>query len=205
MVDPHHARLSLVRQCRLVSIARSSFYYAGKGESPLNLRLMRLIDEQFLATPFYGSRQIDMDSSESPVHGQQEGSAYNGHFETVCYHPLFLFTDHGDCVAATLRRGHVSSADDWDELLVPETDRQQAQGKRVAVRADAAFARPADLRGAGGARCPVRDPDAGEQAPGARNRRPPVSFAGTAEPQAIGPAAHPLSSVHHGKQPATPE
>ena len=31
---------------------------------------------------------LDMDSSESPVHGQQEGSAYNGHFESVCYHPL---------------------------------------------------------------------------------------------------------------------
>ena len=38
MVDPAHTRLSLVRQCRLVSIARSSFYYAGTGESPLNLR-----------------------------------------------------------------------------------------------------------------------------------------------------------------------
>ena len=34
---------------------------------------------------------LDMDSSESPVHGQQEGVAYNGHFESVCYHPLFLF------------------------------------------------------------------------------------------------------------------
>ena len=34
---------------------------------------------------------LDMDSRESPVHGAQEGSAYNGHFETVCYHPLFLF------------------------------------------------------------------------------------------------------------------
>jgi len=43
---------------------------------------------------------LDMDSSESPVHGQQKGSAYNGHFETVCYHPLFLFNDHGDCLAA---------------------------------------------------------------------------------------------------------
>ena len=32
-----------------------------------------------------------MDSTESPVHGQQEGSAYNGHFESVCYHPLLLF------------------------------------------------------------------------------------------------------------------
>ena len=84
-----------------------------------------------------------MDSSESPVHGQQEGSTYNGHFETVCYHPLFLFNDHGDCVAAKLGPGNVSSADDWEELLVPEIDRQQAEGQRVAFRADAAFARPA--------------------------------------------------------------
>ncbi len=58
MVEPEHARLSIVRQCRLVSIARSSFYYQGKGESELNLRLMRLIDEQYLETPFYGSRQM---------------------------------------------------------------------------------------------------------------------------------------------------
>ena len=86
---------------------------------------------------------LDMDSSESPVQGQQEGSAYNGHFASVCYHPLFLFTDHGDCVAAKLRPGNVSSADDWEELLVPEIDRQQAEGQRVAFRADAAFARPA--------------------------------------------------------------
>ena len=58
MVAPQHAGLSITRQCRLVSITRSSFYYEGKGESPLNLRLMRRIDEQFLETPFYGSRQM---------------------------------------------------------------------------------------------------------------------------------------------------
>ncbi|HEY3113421.1 MAG TPA: transposase, partial [Gemmatimonadaceae bacterium] len=86
---------------------------------------------------------LDMDSSESPVHGQQEGSAYNGHFETVCYHPLFLFNEHGDCLAAKLRPGNVPSADDWDELLVPEIERQQAEGKEVAFRGDAAFAKPA--------------------------------------------------------------
>ncbi len=51
-VDPEHGALSIARQCRLVSIARSSFYYEGRGESPLNLRLMRLIDEQFLETRF---------------------------------------------------------------------------------------------------------------------------------------------------------
>ena len=65
---------------------------------------------------------LDMDSSESPVHGAQEGSAYNGHFESVCYHPLFLFNEHGDCLAASLRPGNVPSADDWDDLLVPEIE-----------------------------------------------------------------------------------
>jgi Transposase DDE domain group 1 len=85
---------------------------------------------------------LDMDSSESPVHGQQEGSAYNGHFESVCYHPLFLFNNEGDCLAAKLRPGNVHSADDWDELLLPEIDRQQTEGRHVAFRADAAFAKP---------------------------------------------------------------
>ena len=58
MIDPNHPRLSIVRQCELVTISRSSFYYEGKGESFLNLELMRLIDEQFLDTPYYGSRQM---------------------------------------------------------------------------------------------------------------------------------------------------
>ena len=58
MVDPKHPRLGIVRQCALVGISRSSFYYEGKGESSLNLALMRLIDEQFLETPWYGSRQM---------------------------------------------------------------------------------------------------------------------------------------------------
>jgi hypothetical protein len=90
-----------------------------------------------------GRTVLDMDSTESPVHGQQGGSAYNGHFETVCYHPLFLFHDHGDCLAEKLRPGNVSSADDWEELLVPEIDASRTKGPRVAFRADAAFARPA--------------------------------------------------------------
>ena len=58
MVAPQHAGLSSTRQCRLVSITRSSFYDASRGDSPLNLRLMRRIDEQCLETPFYGSRQM---------------------------------------------------------------------------------------------------------------------------------------------------
>ena len=39
---------------------------------------------------------LDMDSSESPTHGQQEGSAWNGHFGCTCYHPLFVFNQFGD-------------------------------------------------------------------------------------------------------------
>jgi hypothetical protein len=85
---------------------------------------------------------LDMDSTESPVHGQQEGSANNGYFETTCYHPLLLFSQHGDCLAAKLRPGNVHSAEDWDELLLPEIERQQAEGKRVTFRADAAFGKP---------------------------------------------------------------
>jgi len=54
----HHPGLSLSRQCRLLSISRSSFYYAPKGESPENLALMRRIDGLFLKYPFFGSRQM---------------------------------------------------------------------------------------------------------------------------------------------------
>ena len=58
IIDPEHPRLSVVRQCELVSISRSGFYYRPAGETPLNLTLMRLTDEQFLETPWYGSRQM---------------------------------------------------------------------------------------------------------------------------------------------------
>ena len=53
--DPN---LSITRQCRLLSLSRSSFYYAAKGESEANLALMRRIDELFLKYPFFGSRQM---------------------------------------------------------------------------------------------------------------------------------------------------
>src|SRR2546425_2507269 len=85
---------------------------------------------------------LDLDSTEIPVYGQQEQSAYNGHFESTCYHPLLLFNREGDCLAAKLRPGNVHSADEWEELLLPEIERQQKQGKEVVFRADAAFAKP---------------------------------------------------------------
>jgi hypothetical protein len=85
---------------------------------------------------------LDLDSSESPVHGQQEGAAYNGHFESVCYHPLFLFNQFGHCEGALLRPGNVASADRWRELLAPVVNRYQKTGMRLLFRGDAAFARP---------------------------------------------------------------
>ena len=85
---------------------------------------------------------LDMDSTEIRVHGQQEHSAYNGHFESTCYHPLLLFNREGDCLAAKLGPGNVHSAEGWEELLLPEIERQQQQGRAVVFRADAAFAKP---------------------------------------------------------------
>ena len=58
MVKKGHRRLSVVRQAKLLDLSRSSIYYQGKGESAHNLKLMRLVDEQFLAKPYYGSRQM---------------------------------------------------------------------------------------------------------------------------------------------------
>ena len=58
MVRRKHPELSLSRQCKILSISRSSFYYAATGESPENLALMRRVDALFLKYPFYGSRQM---------------------------------------------------------------------------------------------------------------------------------------------------
>jgi putative transposase len=55
VIAPDHPGLSVVRQCELLGISRSGFYYEPVGESETNLQIMRLIDEQFMETPFYGS------------------------------------------------------------------------------------------------------------------------------------------------------
>ena len=57
MIDPDHPRLPVVRQCTLVALSRSTYYYAPREERAFNRQVMRCIDEQFLATPWYGSRQ----------------------------------------------------------------------------------------------------------------------------------------------------
>ena len=85
---------------------------------------------------------LDMDSSESPVHGEQEGASYNGHFGSMCYHPLFVFNLFGDCEGAMLRAGNVHSARNWRQVLGPILSRYAATGLRRYFRADAAFAKP---------------------------------------------------------------
>ena len=83
-----------------------------------------------------------MGSTEIPVYGEQEESAYDGHFESTCSYPLLLFSRDGDCLAAKQRPGNVHSTACWEELLLPEIERQQKLGREVAFRADAAFAKP---------------------------------------------------------------
>ena len=58
LVEPNNPQLSICRQCELLGLNRSTYYLAPADESEENLRLMRLIDEQYLKTPFYGSRRM---------------------------------------------------------------------------------------------------------------------------------------------------
>src|ERR1700726_3844847 len=85
---------------------------------------------------------LDMDSSESPTYGAQEGSAYNGHFGCSCYHPLFVFNQLGDLERCALRSGNVHSAAGWRDVLEPVVVRYRGTVKRRYFRGDAAFANP---------------------------------------------------------------
>jgi hypothetical protein len=85
---------------------------------------------------------LDMDSSESPTYGEQEGSAWNGHFGCTCYHPLFVFNQFGDLERCLLRPGNVHSAEDWWDVLEPVIARYRGRGLVLYFRGDAAFAKP---------------------------------------------------------------
>ena len=89
---------------------------------------------------------LDLDSSVSETYGQQEGSAYNGHFECSCYHPLFLFNQDGDLERAMLRRGNHASAKFWRRVLLPVIERYRHLDIPKLFRGDAAFANPALYR-----------------------------------------------------------
>jgi len=85
---------------------------------------------------------LDMDSSVSPTHGEQEKSVWNGHYACTCYHPLFVFNQFGDLERCTLRPGNVHSADGWEGVLKPVVNRYRGKVSRIYFRADAAFAMP---------------------------------------------------------------
>jgi len=85
---------------------------------------------------------LDMDSSVSPTHGAQEGTAWNGHFGCMCYHPLFIFNQFGHLERSALRNGNVHSADNWKALLAPVIARYARRDLMRFFRADAAFAIP---------------------------------------------------------------
>ena len=57
-MDPGHPEISIRRQCELLGVNRAGLYYEPVGESEENLLLMRLLDEQYTRTPFYGSRRM---------------------------------------------------------------------------------------------------------------------------------------------------
>src|SRR4030088_2639589 len=85
---------------------------------------------------------LDMDSSVSPTHGEQENSVWNGHYDCTCYHPLFVFNQFGDLERCALRPGNVHSADGWQCVLKPVVARYQGKVSRIYFRADAGFANP---------------------------------------------------------------
>jgi len=58
MIDTKYHRLSVARQCQLLNLPRSTYYYEPAAESTMNLHLMRLIDEEYLRHPFLGSRKM---------------------------------------------------------------------------------------------------------------------------------------------------
>ena len=123
------ARIAL----RVVPILRDALY---KDEEARRARIVLPSFRALAAGSFAGAWPDQFGDMRQAAH------AYNGHFESLCYHPLLLFNQHGDCLGAKLRPGNVHSAEDWDELLLPEIERQQAEGKQVTFRADAAFAKP---------------------------------------------------------------
>jgi hypothetical protein len=83
--------------------------------------------------------------SVSPTHGEQEMSIWNGHYQSTCYHPLFVFNQFGDLERCALRPGNVHSADGWEDgdcgwppqaRLFQRNENRRGRTKRVTVRAE---------------------------------------------------------------------
>ena len=85
---------------------------------------------------------LELDSSASPTHGHQEGTAFNGHFGCNCYHPLFCFKHRGYPERALRRKGNVQTADDWESVLAPIMARHRNRAIPKFFRGDAGFTAP---------------------------------------------------------------
>jgi len=113
---------------------------------------------------------LDMDSSVSPTHGDQEGTAYNGHFGCTCYHPLFLFNQFGDLERCSLRPGNVHSADDWERVLKPVVVRYRGRKLRLHFQGDGRLRLTGDLRIARSRGLRVRHPVVDQQGSAGKHR-----------------------------------
>ena len=131
---------------------------------------------------------LDMDSTEIPVYGQQEQSAYNGHFESTCHHPLLLFSREGECLAAKLRARQCAQRRRLGRTAAARDRAATEAGQRSGVPGRARRAprlrQAGDLRGVGGARCEVRHPHPGQRQSGAGHRGVVDAASGATESQA---------------------
>ena len=89
---------------------------------------------------------LGMDSSESPTYGEQEGSAYNGHFSCTCYHPLFVFNQLGDLERCAVRPGNLHSADGWREIFWNQSCRATGPRGRGYISRRCGLREPGDIR-----------------------------------------------------------
>lgn len=91
---------------------------------------------------------LDVDSKAFDVHGHQAGSAYNGHYQKYCYHPILtMLAETGDWLAADLRPGNVHTADGFVDHVLSLIDRVEEHIAPVrAVRGDAGFPSEETLR-----------------------------------------------------------
>jgi hypothetical protein len=97
---------------------RTTFSAKSKGSQALDEAVLRGADALIKKKDKYRFI-LDVDSTEDPAHGKQEGCEYNGHFGKNCFHPIVAFTGDGDCLAAELRPGNVHSADGVLDFIRP--------------------------------------------------------------------------------------
>ena len=112
---------------------------------------------------------LDMDSSESPTYGEQEDSAYNGHFGCTIYHPLFVFNQFGDVERCAPRPGNVHSAAGWRAVLEPVIVRYRGSVKHLYFRGMPPSSIPRCTRFSKPSRC-LHDPVAGQRCLAAPDR-----------------------------------